>query len=580
MHATAVGPKSDSRLAANFHRLGDILAVTLVFFWLSCSPVPDVNEAHYWSKAKHFWDPTFCPADSFLNSADAHWSFYMTSGQLTRWLPLESAAWAGRWVVWLAMAAGWCSLARCFDLRSYRVWLSAGLLVVATRWFHLSGEWVVGGAEAKGLAFGAVFFSLAAACRGRWGTAFLAGGVGAGFHVLVGGWTVLCLMMVGVYRYFLCSGRQSQMDNRTLGPVIGGLAIGGLCSLVGLLPALALTSSTSAELNDAANTIYVLQRLPHHLVFWAFPPVQLLMFCGLALIWLVTLARLADSNDPNTHRHARSTLIQLVHASLGLSAVGLGLSLSVLFVESWNSTAVSLLRYYWFRTADVFLSIGVVLIGSSLVSSLRSASEVGGYWSSDQNGWLPLTRSATIGLALLCLVWEGGRVYQQAIIDPRPNADKASLPIDQDRERTQAIFQHWRNVCHWIQLHTPHDALFITPRSQQTFKWYAHRSEVVNWKDIPQDSRGLLDWQQRVLDCAPLWSSDFGIAIQDPVAIHELALKYNADYLVMPQYAYELQQRFGRHLPYRRVYPESAEQQTYYVVLAINEWQVPTLAQP
>mgnify|MGYP001187721822 CR=1 FL=1 len=580
MHATADGPVSDSPSTTSLRQLVDILGVTIVFFALSCSPVPDVNEAHYWCKAKHFWDPTFCAADSFLNSADAHWSFYLTLGQLTRFLSLENATWAGRWIVWLAMAGGWCSLAKCFDLRSFQVWLSAALLVVVTRWCHLSGEWVVGGAEAKGLAFGAVFLALGAACRGRWGTAFLAGGVGAGFHVLVGGWTVLCLLLVGSYFLVRSLAQGKQPSLRNLRPVCGGLAVGGLISLGGLWPALGLATSASPDLIEAANSIYVLQRLPHHLVFWAFQPIQLLMFCGLVLIWLTTLTGVDHPPSLPTKENPRVTLILLVHAALGLSAVGLGWSLVVLFAESGNAFAVSCLRYYWFRTADVFLPIGVVLLGCQAVFSPYRI------WKYSENEgtnrtWSALgVRTVMYGLIVWSLAWEVGLVYQQAVLDPRPNADKASLPSDQDFGRTQAIFQHWKNVCDWIRHHTRADAIFLTPRSQQTFKWYAHRSEVVNWKDVPQDSQGLLDWQQRVVDSAPLWSSDLGIAIQDPVAIHELAMKYDVDYLVMTQYAYELQHRFGRQLPYRRVYPESAGQRSYYVVLAIHEWQSAPSDQP
>ena len=41
---------------------------------------PDVNEAHYLAKAKHFWQPDWCPADFFLNSPDAHTPFYVVFG--------------------------------------------------------------------------------------------------------------------------------------------------------------------------------------------------------------------------------------------------------------------------------------------------------------------------------------------------------------------------------------------------------------------------------------------------------------------------------------------------------------------
>ena len=41
---------------------------------------PDVNESHYLTKAKHFWNPTWCPGDIFLGSSHAHWLFYFSHG--------------------------------------------------------------------------------------------------------------------------------------------------------------------------------------------------------------------------------------------------------------------------------------------------------------------------------------------------------------------------------------------------------------------------------------------------------------------------------------------------------------------
>ncbi|MDP7379069.1 MAG: hypothetical protein QF516_13290, partial [Pirellulaceae bacterium] len=46
---------------------------------------PDVNEAHYLGKAKHFWMPDWCAGDLFLHSSNAHWLFYVTVGGLNLW---------------------------------------------------------------------------------------------------------------------------------------------------------------------------------------------------------------------------------------------------------------------------------------------------------------------------------------------------------------------------------------------------------------------------------------------------------------------------------------------------------------
>ncbi len=566
-----------------------ILGVASVFYLFSAAAVPDVNEAHYWTKAKHFWDPNFCPGDLFLGSADAHWSFYVTLGQWTRVLPLEQAVWCGRWTVWLAMATGWWALTRVFRLGTLPLLGSAALLVVATRWGHLSGEWVVGGAEAKGLAFAWIFGALAAACSQRWSAAFALAGIAAGFHVLAGGWIVVCLLLVGDIRLLASWTMTDRLQNNpsegsrlkprgdNAATLLIGLSIGGLASLPGLVPALALTWGQPAEVNQAATAAYVLQRLPHHLVFWSFSPMQLCNFCLLLLAWLVAASgsRQSQGRQDST---SRQVLLGMVHASLLIAAIGVALSLAALGETTESQSAVRWLRYYWFRTADVLLPLGTILLlcqswGHAITERADRQDARPSRPSIAAARSLSLTLTLAVTLAVTLVAWEGWLSYRQAVRDPRPNADKASLPLDADPARTAAIARHWQAVCTWSRNHTPPDAVFLTPRGQQTFKWYAHRSEVVSWKDVPQDSAGIAEWQQRVNAVAPLWSNDLGVAVADPVAVHELVERYGVTHILMTQYAYELQTRWGRRLPYTRVYPASAQERTYYVVLDARDWR-------
>ena len=69
-----IGPKNAERsvfsikLAAFF--LVECFFVACLFSIYAGSRVPEVNESHYWTKAKHFWDPSFASGDLFLASAD------------------------------------------------------------------------------------------------------------------------------------------------------------------------------------------------------------------------------------------------------------------------------------------------------------------------------------------------------------------------------------------------------------------------------------------------------------------------------------------------------------------------------
>ena len=60
------------------------------------------------------------------------------------------------------------------------------------------------------------------------------------------------------------------------------------------------------------------------------------------------------------------------------------------------------------------------------------------------------------------------------------------------------ILRSWRNVCRWVDEHLPETAIFLTPTTHQTFKWYGQRAEVVNWKDVPQDAENLIEWTERL----------------------------------------------------------------------------------
>jgi hypothetical protein len=81
--------------------------------------------------------------------------------------------------------------------------------------------------------------------------------------------------------------------------------------------------------------------------------------------------------------------------------------------------------------------------------------------------------------------------------------------------QTRQRFAEWKNLCRWIRDNTSKEAKFITPRNQQTFKWYAERAEVVTWKDIPQDASGLVEWRRVLSEVFP--PEGFGSDVGTPM---------------------------------------------------------------
>ncbi len=169
----------------------EIAAILALFFLYAGCPPPDVNEAHYLAKAKHYWNPEWCAGDLFLESADAHTVFYWTLGWLTLFVPLPAVAWIVRLICWTGLAWAWQRLSYAVIPRRWMSLLSAALLLAFLDLGHLAGEWLIGGAEAKGLAYVLVFCGLRSAVLSRWGPMWAWFGAASAFHVIVGGWSVV-----------------------------------------------------------------------------------------------------------------------------------------------------------------------------------------------------------------------------------------------------------------------------------------------------------------------------------------------------------------------------------------------------
>src|SRR4029079_13954597 len=53
-------------------------------------------------------------------------------------------------------------------------------------------------------------------------------------------------------------------------------------------------------------------------------------------------------------------------------------------------------------------------------------------------------------------------------------------------------------MCDWVRGHTPPEANFIVPPSEQAFRLTAQRAIVVNFKCVPQLSGELMEWRDRI----------------------------------------------------------------------------------
>ncbi|MFM9117367.1 MAG: DUF6798 domain-containing protein, partial [Planctomycetota bacterium] len=101
------------------------------------------------------------------------------------------------------------------------------------------------------------------------------------------------------------------------------------------------------------------------------------------------------------------------------------------------------------------------------------------------------------------------------------------------RSDVPRVAREWRSTCRWIGEQTPLGTRFLTPRNQMTFKWYAGRAEAVNVKDIPQDARHVIRWQDRRELLYPPNTGPVGLLAHEPERLLELARQFDCDYIVL-----------------------------------------------
>ncbi|MBC7853915.1 MAG: hypothetical protein IAF94_10795 [Pirellulaceae bacterium] len=516
----------DKKLSQDWRwRSLEVLWIFLLLFLFVGSPPPDAGESHYLVKAKHYWDRDFCRGDLFLESPEAHLVFCWVFGWLTKFCSLDATAWILRVISWLGFAFAWQRLS--WAVAPQRFWsiLSAGLMLALLRNCHMSRELIlVGGVEAKVFAYMLVLLGMGELVRGRWNWAWAFMGAASAMHVIVGGWAGVALGVAWLL---------APKDRPRFIKMLPGLACAFVLALEGLIPGLLLTWGQDKDSVNSAHQIYVFERLPHHLVFHRFGNWYIARHLALVACWGV----LAWWNWSKSSRVQGMVLGAVLVAAVGI-AIDQGLvawaTVAGTSREDYQSSAAPILRYYFFRLSDALVPMGVSLWVFTLLLQWReSRPALASY------GLVAALGIGSLNIVEIC-VDRSLRPLPGAWIQPHPTPDgrwrawqlrgeEGHQQLAESRRR----FAEWKNLCRWICDNTPAKAKFITPRNQQTFKWYAERAEVVTWKDIPQDAAGLVEWRKTLSEVFPPEGFGSDPAVNSDAEIQAIAKKHGASYLVI-----------------------------------------------
>ncbi len=510
-----------------------ITAMTMMMCLIYAGDAPPmVNEAHYLVKAKNFWQPDWCAFDLFASSGKAHTTFYVLFGWPTKFFSLEATAWIGRVVGWLMIAIGLRRL--CASLFSSPLAPLAVVIVwmAGVEYGNLAGEWVIGGIEAKVPAYGLVLMGLAELVERRWDRVWLYLGAASALHVLTGGWAVVAAMVAWI------TTELRRPDRKPL--ITRWLIVGGALSLLGLVPAWWLTSGASSEQSTAAARIYTYARIRHHLLpsdfYW-----QWYVRHGATLALTIAGAAIYFRDSHKMTRLYGFTLGAFLVAVAGL-AVGMLPSVT-------PDLAAKLLRFYWFRLSDAVVPLMLAILVMRMLA--------------DQRPELKWTGTAGLAIAIGLV---GLSTMERAATPVPPSASNRLLGWDMDAtaEIQRETFTDWLRVCDWAKQSTPTDEVFLTPRHQQTFKWYAERAEVVNWKDVPQDSESLFEWNRRFGKIFPnrLGNTKITIGYQ---SLRRYREQYGVRFMIVDRRV------VGENLPLVRVYPQNSEDNRSYAVYELPQ---------
>jgi hypothetical protein len=274
-----------------------------------------------------------------------------------------------------------------------------------------------------------------------------------------------------------------------------GIVGGGLLSLLGLAPALLLSSEAGDQVFHEANRIYVFWRLDHHLDPASFRSTRLVNS-------LLCAAFVAGAFFGFRHFQWQRRLGYLVFGAVAIGLLGYTLRFAL---ESRPALMAAALRFYWFRLPDVLVPAGAALFLVTIASTWRR---------------VRLVTVATATAALGVAVWLSLLAYQR--FGQPPRAEEADV----------AAYRDWLNLCRYVRESTPPDARVLTPLHARTFHWHAQREEVVSWKNIPQDAASIVRWAERIRDIYYIDGVHVPLCDQDTDEVRGIAQDYEAHYIV------------------------------------------------
>ena len=444
--------------------VGKILFIFLLIIPATFSNID--NEVDVLPFAKQIVNRNWLPNDWYLNlDIGYRLPFSLFIGHLVSWLGFEAGGYVGRLLIYLILGIAFYTLFRALQLK-FPFGLLALLLFVSNQSL-VAGEWIIDGAETKPIAYALAILSFAFFFRKRFLLGFAFAGAAISFHVLVGFHALFCTAVaILLNKEWRSQWRQYFIHSW---PFFITASFG----LVAITKQLFEQSNVDAH---KAWEIYVQFRNPHHTLPSAWD----------GSLW-VGLLILAIGLFLVMYFVGRSDAVRFV------SAYALGSVLLFLFgLTLFALGETTLLRYYWFRFADVM----IMFLSTVLIALVLDGIGDGRIFTDRFLYQFQLKLQPKLKYLL-------GRIAPTVIIYA------AILMIFLSLYQLSTNYKNSRqsntepriSAFEWISEYTPKEAIFLVDPGMFDFYLHAERAMFVSWKHVPNSATDILEWYARIILC-------------------------------------------------------------------------------
>ena len=449
------------------------------------------NELTYLLQAERFANPNYIANDWFLGQGSGtRLLFEILFYPLSHFASLMTTSILGRVLGYALLSLGLSQIATHLRLRASEVVLIGAAYIWCGQSF-IAGEWLFKGIESKVLAYAFIFFGLVVLLKGRQRLGVLFFGLSTSFHILVGGWATLALLLSSM-KLLRCPWRIKVQ----LVLLWCGSACLGIREVIRFFQGL----SVQTEFNTA--NIYTFFRAPHHLDprAWGMGWYILYMIASVVFLFFVPRIFPGDASRKFLSRFTLATMVPFVGG---------------LIVSLFPSSA-KILQLYPFRVGSALLLLFTLLLFIPWILHFLSGK----------------LRRAVVFMLVGFIFLSGTyrfvsdlRMYQTF-----PHG-ASSAPAG------------WHDVCAWIRNRTPPKAVILYPSGLASGLYLMERPAVVGFKHMPASKPMIDEWTRRILDLnggkAPRvrgWHAslelDQGFLSLSSKQLQHLAKKYNASYIV------------------------------------------------